>query len=113
MVEGHGMGTVYMRLGPEGQSVGAEFRVMSVKSPILSMEKLVAGLKQDLLFSKSPKGIRSVTLDVVKNYLLVVQQNELATMMQDLIAAPHVRLAPLERDEKPIIAMDFRSMVCR
>ena len=32
---------VHMRLGPEGQSVGAEFRVTSVKSPILSMGKLV------------------------------------------------------------------------
>ena len=32
--------TVYMRLGPEGQSAGAEFKVLTVKSPILSMEKL-------------------------------------------------------------------------
>ena len=30
-----------MRLGPEGQSVGAEFSVTSVKSPILSMVELV------------------------------------------------------------------------
>ena len=30
-----------MRIGPEGQSVGAELRVTSVKSPIVSMGKLV------------------------------------------------------------------------
>ena len=41
MIEAHGTRTVYMRLGPEGKSVGAEFRVTSVKSPILSMEKWV------------------------------------------------------------------------
>ena len=34
-------GHVNMRLGPEGQGVGAEFSVTNLKSPILSMEKLV------------------------------------------------------------------------
>ena len=37
----HGTRTVCMRLGPEGQSVGAGFSVTNVKSPILSMVKLV------------------------------------------------------------------------
>ena len=40
MIEAHGTRAVCMRLGLEGQSVGAEFRVTSVKSPILSMERL-------------------------------------------------------------------------
>ena len=41
MIEAHGTRTLYMRLGPEGQSVGAEFRVTNVRTPILSMGKLV------------------------------------------------------------------------
>ena len=39
MIEAHGTRTVYMRIGPDGQSMGAEFRVTSVKSPILNVEK--------------------------------------------------------------------------
>ena len=35
VIEAHGTRTVYMRLGPEGQGVGAEFRVTNMKSPIL------------------------------------------------------------------------------
>ena len=41
VIEAHGTRTVCMRLGPEGQSVGVEFTVTNVKSPILSMKKLV------------------------------------------------------------------------
>ena len=73
-IEAHGTGTVYMRLGPEGQSVGAEFRVTNVTTPILSMEKLV---KQGSRFEAGPTGCnmsqgdRSVTLDVAKNSLWV------------------------------------------
>ena len=72
MVEAHGTRTVHMRLGPEGQSVGAEFRVTNVKTPIFSMGKLV---KQGYRSEAGPtgcnvsKGDRSVTLDVVKNSL--------------------------------------------
>ena len=74
MIEGHGTRLVYMRLGTEGQSVGAEFRVTSVKSPSLSMGKVV---KHGYQFEAGPtgfklsKGDRSVTLDVVKNPLWV------------------------------------------
>ena len=70
MIEVHGTRTVYMRLGPEGQSVGAEFRV----TPMLSMGKLV---KQGYIqvwagpiSCKLSNGDRSVTLDVVKNSLV-------------------------------------------
>ena len=38
-IEAHGTRTVCMRLGPEGQSVGAEFRVTNVRKPILSTGK--------------------------------------------------------------------------
>ena len=41
VIEAHGTRTVCMRLRPEGQSVGAEFSVTHVKSPILSMGNLV------------------------------------------------------------------------
>ena len=41
MIEAHGTRSVYTRLGPEGQSVGAEFGVTNVKTPTLSMEKFV------------------------------------------------------------------------
>ena len=70
MIEAHGTRTVYMWLGLGGQSVGAEFRVTNVITPILSMGKLV---KQGNRFEAGPtgckmsKGGRSVTLDVVKN----------------------------------------------
>ena len=40
IIEAHGTRAVYMRLGPEGRSVGAEFRVTNVKSPIPSTEKV-------------------------------------------------------------------------
>ena len=40
MIEAHGTRTVKMRLGPGGQSVGAEFRLTDVTSPFLSLEKL-------------------------------------------------------------------------
>ena len=69
-----GTRTVYMRFGPEGQSVGAEFRVTSVTSLMLGMGKLV---KQGCQFEAGPteckmsSGDRSVTLDVVKNSLWV------------------------------------------
>ena len=59
-----------MRLGPEGLVSGAEFRVTSVKSPILSMEKLV---KHGYQFEAGPTGCkmseggRNVTLAAVKN----------------------------------------------
>ena len=72
MIEAHGTRTVCMRLGPEGQSVGAEFRVMNGRTPTLSMRKLV---KQGYRFEagptgcKVPKGHRSVTLDDVKKTL--------------------------------------------
>ena len=39
MIEAHGRRTVYMRLGREGHSAGAEFRVTNVTTRILSMEK--------------------------------------------------------------------------
>ena len=74
MIEAHCTRTVYMRHGLEGQSVGAEFRVTNVKSPSLSMEKLV---KQGCRFETGPtgckmsKGDSSVTLDVVKKSLRV------------------------------------------
>ena len=42
---------MYVRLGPEG--VGAEFKVTSVNSPILSMEKLT---KQGHRFEAGPTG---------------------------------------------------------
>ena len=51
---------MYMRLGPEGRSVGAEFRVTNVRTPIHSMGILV---KQGYRFE--------ATLDVVKNSLWV------------------------------------------
>ena len=41
VIEAHGTRTVYMGFGPEGQSVGAEFSVTNVKSPMLSMGKVV------------------------------------------------------------------------
>ena len=72
VIEAHGTRTVYMRLGPEGQIVGARFRVTNVKTPVLSTGKLV---KQGYRFEAGPtgcnmsKGDRSVTLDVVKNSL--------------------------------------------
>ena len=74
MIEVHGTRIVHMRPGPEGQSVDAEFRVTNVKSPILSMVKLI---KQGYQFGAGParckvsKGDRSVTLDIVKNFLWV------------------------------------------
>ena len=74
MIEAHGTKTVYMRLGRQGQCVDAEFRVTNVKSPILSMKKLV---KQGYQFEAGPtgckmsKGDRSLTWDVVKNSLWV------------------------------------------
>ena len=57
MSEAHGTIIVYKRLGPGGQNVGAEFRVMSVKSPILSMEKMV---KQGHLCEAGPTGCNLV-----------------------------------------------------
>ena len=53
MIEAHASRTAYMMLGPEGQSVGAEFRVTSVKSPIFSMVKLV---EQCYRFEAVPTG---------------------------------------------------------
>ena len=41
-----------MRLGPEGQTVGAEFRVTNASTPIPSMGKLV---KQGNRFEAGPK----------------------------------------------------------
>ena len=73
VIEARGTRTVYVRLGLEGQSVGEESRVTNVKSPILSIEKLV---KQGYKFEAGPigckrsSGNRSVTLDVVKNSLV-------------------------------------------
>ena len=72
MIEAYGTRTVCMRLGPEGQSVGAESRITSVQSPILCMVKLV---KQSYKFEAGPtgcnmsKGDHSVTLGVLKNSL--------------------------------------------
>ena len=72
VIEAHGTRTVYVRLGLEGQSVGEEFRVTNVKSPILSIEKLV---KEGYKFEAGPTGCKmssgnhSVTLDVVRNSL--------------------------------------------
>ena len=60
-----------MRLRLQGQSVGADLSVANVKSPILSMEKVV---KQGDKFEAGPtrckvsRGNRSVTLDVVKKF---------------------------------------------
>ena len=54
-IEAHGTRTVYMRLGPEGQSVGAQFRVMNVRTPILSMGKLV---KPGCRFEPRPIGCK-------------------------------------------------------
>ena len=73
MIEARGAITAYMRLEREGQSVGAEFRVTSVQSPILSKVKLD---NRGFVFEAGP-GARSqrencsVTLDVVKNPLFV------------------------------------------
>ena len=59
-----------MRLGPEFQSVGAEFSVTNVRTPILTVGKLV---KHGYRFEAGPTGCkmsngdRIVTLDVVKN----------------------------------------------
>ena len=67
MIEGHGA-------RPEGQSVGAEFRVTTVRTPILCMRKLV---KQGHRFEAGPtdckmsRGDRSVALDDVKSSLWV------------------------------------------
>ena len=41
MIEAHGTSTVCMRLSPEGQTVGAGFRVTNVNTPVLSTGKLV------------------------------------------------------------------------
>ena len=54
MIEAHDTRTVYMRLGLEGQRVGAEFRVTSVKntdrsSAWRSWSNKAAGLKRDRL----------------------------------------------------------------
>ena len=75
MIEARSTRTVYMRLGPEGQGVGAEFfRVTNVKRPILSMRNLA---KQGFRFEAGPTGCkmsngdRSVTLYVVKDSLWV------------------------------------------
>ena len=40
MIEAHGTRTLCTRLGPEGQSVGAELRVTNVRTPILT-KKLI------------------------------------------------------------------------
>ena len=70
LLEAHGTRTVYMRLGPEGQNMGAEFKATNIKSQILSMGKF---MKQGYKFEAGPtgckmsRGNRSVTLDVVKN----------------------------------------------
>ena len=91
MIEAHGTRTVYMRLGLEGQSVGAVFRVTSVRTQILGLGKLV---KQDYRFEAGPTGCkmsksdRTVTLDVVKISLsertpkLTRRLNELAMLVQ-------------------------------
>ena len=74
VIEAHDTSIVYMRLGPEGRSVVAEFRVTNVRTPILSMGILV---KQGYRFEagstdcKMSKSDRTVTLDVVKNSLWV------------------------------------------
>ena len=74
VIEVHGTRTAHMRLRLQGQSVCADFSVANVKSPILSMEKVV---KQGDKFEAGPtrckrsRGNRSVTLDVVKNSLWV------------------------------------------
>ena len=52
VIEAHGTRTVYMRLGPEGQSVCADLRVTNVKSPNLRMGKLV---KQGYTSSKQDR----------------------------------------------------------
>ena len=71
-IEADGTRTVCMRLGPGGQSVGAEIRLTNVRMPILNTGKLV---KEGCRFEARPigckmsKGDRSVTLDVVKNSL--------------------------------------------
>ena len=74
--------------------MGAEFRVTNVKSPILSMGKLV---NQGCKFEAGPtrckmsKWDRSVTLGVVKNSLsgwtrkLTRRLKELAMLMQELL----------------------------
>ena len=72
----YGTRTAYLRLGPEGQSVDAEFSFTIVTSPILSWRKLV---RQGPQFEAGPagckmsKGDRSVTLDDVKTFLVDVR----------------------------------------
>ena len=51
VIDAHGTRTVYMRLGPESQRVGAKFRVTSVTSPLLSMEMLA---RQGYQFEEGP-----------------------------------------------------------
>ena len=70
----HGTRTVCMRLGPTGQSGCEEFRVTNVRTPILSMGKLVDRVhwfEAGPLGCQMSKGDRSVTLDVVENSLWV------------------------------------------
>ena len=74
MIEAQGTRPVYMRLRPEGQSVGAEFRVTNVRSPILSMAKLVKQGHQfeaGLTVCKMSKEGSGVALDVATNSLWV------------------------------------------
>ena len=56
-IETHGTRTVHMRLEPEGQSVGAEFRVTDVRTPILSVGKLV---KQSYRFEARTNWLQNV-----------------------------------------------------
>ena len=55
MIEAHGTRTVYMRLGPQDQSVGAELRVTNVRTRILSIGKFV---KQGWRFEAGPTGCK-------------------------------------------------------
>ena len=85
-----------MRLGPEGQSAGAEFRVTNMESPMLSVGKLV---KQGYQLEAGPTrcrwltGDRSVTLEVgcCEEFLsgwtseLARRVKELAVLMQGLL----------------------------
>ena len=91
VIEAHGTRTVYMRLGPEGRSVGAGFRVTNVKSPILSMESWSKKAKSSRpTVCKMSRGNRSVALEIVKilsgwTQKLIRRLKELLTPMQDLL----------------------------
>ena len=63
-IEAVGMRTVFMRLGPEGQDLSAEFRDTNVHSPSSAWENLsseASSSRQDLHGCKTSSGSRSAT----------------------------------------------------